>query len=50
MTQKKRQKLRSSYINRFISNRRKINSKKGLCGDTRLDMPFQTKKKLNILN
>ena len=47
---KKRQKLRSSYINRFISNRRKINSKKGLCGDTHLDMPFRTKKKLNILN
>ena len=44
MTQKKRQKLRSSYINRSISNRRKINSKKGLCGDTRLDMPFRTKK------
>ena len=44
MTQKKRQKLRSSYINRFISNRRKINWKKGLCGDTRLDMPFRTKK------
>ena len=44
MTQKERQKLRSSYINRFISNRRKINSKKGLCGDTRLDMPFPTKK------
>ena len=47
---KKRQKLRSSYINRSISNRRKINSKKGLCGDTRLDMPFRTKTKLNILN
>ena len=50
MTQKMRQKLRSSYINRFISNRRKLNSKKGLCGDPRLDMLFRTKKKLNILN
>ena len=47
---KKRQKLRSSYINRFISNRRKINSKKGLCADTRLDVPFRTKKNLNILS
>ena len=46
MTQKKRQKLRSSYINRFIYNRRKINSKIGLCDDTRLDMPFRTKKKI----
>ena len=50
MTQKMRQKLRSSYINRFISNRRKLNSKKGLCGAPRLDMLFRTKKKLNILN
>ena len=49
MTQKKRQKLRSSYINRFISNRGKINSKKGLCGDTRLDMPFRTKKKIKYI-
>ena len=46
---KKRQKLRSSYINRFISDRRKINSKKGLCGDTRLDMPFRTKKKIKYI-
>ena len=50
MTQKMRQKLRSSYINIFASNRRKVNSKKELCGDTRLDVPFRTKKKLNILN
>ena len=50
MTQKMRQKLRSSYINIFASNRRKLNSKKGLCGDTRLDMLFRTKKELNILN
>ena len=49
-SKKKCQKLRSSYINRFISNRRKINSKKELCGDTSLDMPFRTKNKLNILN
>ena len=49
MTQKKRQKLRSSYINGFISNRRKINSKKGLCGDTRLHMPFRTKKKIKYV-
>ena len=44
MTQKMRQKLRSSYINSFISNRRKLNSKNGLCGAPRLDMLFQTKK------
>ena len=49
MTQKMRQKLRSSYINRSISNRRKINLKKGLCGDTRLDMPFRTKKKIKYI-
>ena len=41
---KMRQKLRSSYINRFISNRRKLNSKKGPWGDPRLDMLFRTKK------
>ena len=34
----------SSYINWFISNRRKINSKKELCSDTHLDMLFWTKK------
>ena len=50
MTQKKRQKLRSSYINRFISNRRKINSK-----NTRLDMlpedqKIMGEKAKNILN
>ena len=50
MTQKMRQKLRSSYINRFISNRKKLNSKKGLCDDPRLDMLFRTKRILNILN
>ena len=49
MTQKMRQKLRSSYINRFISNRRKLNSKKGLCGAPRLDMPFRTKKKIKYI-
>ena len=49
MTQKMRQKLRSSYINRFISNRRKLNSKKRLCGDLRLDMLFPTKKKIKYI-
>ena len=49
MTQKMRQKLRSSYINRFIPNRRKVNLKKGLCGDTRLDMLFRTKTKIKYI-
>ena len=49
MTQKMRQKLRSSYINRFISNRRKLNSKKGLWYDPHLDMPFRTKKKIKYI-
>ena len=49
MTQKMRQKLRSSYINRFISNRRKLNSKKGLCGDPRLDMLFRTKRRIKYI-
>ena len=40
MTQKMRQKLRSSYINILLSNRRKLNSKKELYGDARLDMLF----------
>ena len=44
MTQKMRQKLRSSYINSFISNRRKLNSEKWLCGTPCLDMLFHTKK------
>ena len=50
MTQKMHQKLRSSYINILLSNRRKLNSKKWLCGVPRLDMLFRTKQKLNILN
>ena len=49
MTTKMRQKLRSTYINRFISNRRKLNSKKGLCSDSRLDMPFRTKTKIKYI-
>ena len=49
MTPKMRQKLRSTYINSFISNRRKRNSRKRLCGASRLDMLFRTRKKLNIL-
>ena len=40
----------STYINRFISNRRKLNLKEELCGAPHLDMPFRTKRKLNILN
>ena len=44
-----RQKLRSSYINIFASNRRKLNSKKGLCGDPRLDMLFRTKKRIKYI-
>ena len=34
----------SSYLNIYISNRRKLNSKKGLCGAPHLDMLFLTKK------
>ena len=49
MTQKMRQKLRSSYINILLSNRRKLNSKKGLCGGSRLDMLFQTKKRIKYI-
>ena len=41
---KKRQKLRSSYINRFISNRRKINSKKGSVVTRVSTCPFELKK------
>ena len=37
------QKQLPSYINIFISNRRKLNLKKGLCGAPHLDMLFQTK-------
>ena len=44
MTQKKRQKLRSGYINRFISNRRKINSKKGSVATRISTCPFEQKK------
>ena len=44
MTQKMRQQLRSSYINTFISNRRKLNSKKALSGAPHLDVLFRTKK------
>ena len=50
MTQKMRQKRLPSYINNFISNRRKINSKKELCGALHLDMLFSTKKKLKIFD
>ena len=50
MTEKMRQKLGSSYINRFISNRRKVKSKKWLCAAPRLNMLFRIEKKLNILN
>ena len=43
------QKLRSSSINILLSNRRKLNSKKWLCDDTRLDMLFRTKKKIKYI-
>ena len=45
MTQKMRQKWLPSYINVFISNRRKVSLKKWLCGVLNLDMLFQTNKK-----
>ena len=44
MTQKMRQKLRSSYINILLSNRRKLNSKKGLCGARVSTCSFELKK------
>ena len=50
MTQKMRQKWLPSYINIFISNRRKLNSEKRFCGAPHPDMLFQTKKELAILN
>ena len=49
MTQKMRQKLRSSYINSLLSNRRTLNSKKELCGAPRLDIRFQTKTKIKYI-
>ena len=45
MTQKMLQKRLSTFINMFISSKRKLNSKKGLCGAPYLDMLFQTKTK-----
>ena len=44
MTQKMRQKLRSSCINRFISNRRRVNSKKGSVVPRVSTCPFELKK------
>ena len=49
MIQKMRQKRLSSYINIFISNRRKINSTKWLCNAPHLDMLFQTKKEIKYI-
>ncbi len=49
MTQKKRQKWVSSYINVCIYNKKQSLIKKGLCGALHLDALFQTNKNFNIL-
>ena len=46
MTQKMRQKLRSSYISILLSNRRKLNSKKGSVVPRVSTCSFELKKKI----